>query len=41
MNSTHEVYVAYENNMFFFAALADANEGDIYSDQTGQFPAML
>ena len=31
---------AHDNEMFCFAALADANEGVIYSNQTGRFPVM-
>ena len=40
MNPPQEACAANENEMFCFAALADANEGVIYSDQTGRFPVM-
>ncbi len=40
MNPTHKVCTAYENKMFCYTALVDANEGVIYSDQTGRFPVM-
>ena len=40
MNPPQEACAAHDNEMFCFAALADANEGVIYSDQTGRFPVM-
>ena len=40
MNPPQEECAAQDNEMFCYAALADANEGTIYTNQTGQFPVM-
>ena len=38
MNPPQQICTAIDNEMFCFAALADANEDTIYSDLAGRFP---
>lgn len=38
MNPTEQICTAVDNEMFYFAALADQNENPIYSDLAGRFP---
>ena len=38
INPPEQVCTAIDNEMFVFAALADANENTVYTDLTGRFP---
>ena len=38
MNPAQEAYAAHDRNLFYYAALADAKSGVIYTDLPGRFP---
>ena len=38
MNPPHQICTAIDDEMFYFAALVEANVDTVYSDLAGQFP---